>query len=226
MPEIIKFSEIGYYIDQDVRVFLIKNRLGKGIFSMNLISLKEKKYATKIYSLLNKLSPSGANFLKSKYNQLIFKSELKKIKAMKNGNYNDNESRFLIEKLRDYTHFELVSSINHLNMMSTDHYLNYSKNIIKTSGFKHLSDSLPIGTNTWMLKIKETLYRGEPLENIFPENIENKAAATALYMVLLKRLPENDMVTSKPVKCLCLVTMQSEEYKKLSENNLNNWCES
>ena len=197
----------------------------KKSFSTRIISLKEKNITTKIYYFLNKISPFSANYLKSKYNELLFKLELEKVQVMKNEKSNNNESKELIEKLKNCTHFELVSNINHLNMLSTDYYLNYSKNILKTDGFQHLSDNLPIGTSAWILKIKETLYSGEPLESIFPENIENKAAATALYIVLLKRLPENDIVTSKPIKHLCMVITQSEEYKKSSGDNLKNWCD-
>lgn len=175
---------------------------------------------------MKKLNPSSAVFLKLKYDEVIFNTEVNNF----NKNKKAQEELAIASKnktadnLNELNHFDLVSEVNHINMMSTDSYINYLQDVIKSNGFQHLNSSLPVGTDTWILKIKEALYLNKPLDELFSENNENIAAATALYIVLLNRMPENDIVRSKPIRHLCMVIQQSEEYKKASGNNLKNWC--
>lgn len=191
-----------------------------------LISVRKNKYAIKAYLLLKKLNPSSAVFLKLKYDEVIFNTEVNNF----NKNKKAQEELAIASKnktadnLNELNHFDLVSEVNHINMMSTDSYINYLQDVIKSNGFQHLNSSLPVGTDTWILKIKEALYLNKSLDELFSENNENIAAATALYIVLLNRMPENDIVRSKPIRHLCMVIQQSEEYKKASGNNLKNWC--
>lgn len=213
------------YISSVVKNLTV-NKKGK-IKSSNIIfiSFKESKPVIKTYGLLSKVSPRGASFLKDKFNKLMFKAEIRKIQEIENKSEQSIVPNLIIKNLKGLNHFELVARINHLNMISTDHYITYIQDVIKTDGFQHLNNRLPVGTDTWILKIKAALYRNESLENIFPENVENKAAATALYITLLKRMPENDIVMSKPIKYLCMVILQSEEYKRASGYNLKDWCD-
>ncbi|CRY53284.1 Probable S-adenosylmethionine-dependent methyltransferase MSMEG_2350 [Yersinia intermedia] len=206
----------------------IKKKSAKKISNsanINLISIKENKYAVKAYSLLKKLSPSSAGFLKLKYDEVIFNTEVNNFNKKAQEKLSIASENKTADNLNELNHFDLVTEVNHINMMSTDSYINYLQDVIKSDGFQHLNSSLPAGTDTWILKIKEAFYLNKPLEDLFPTNIENIAAATALYIVLLKRLPENDMVRSKPIRHLCMVIQQSEEYKKASGNNLKNWCD-
>ncbi|MBX9476067.1 class I SAM-dependent methyltransferase [Yersinia enterocolitica] len=216
------------YISSVVKKLTVNKKEKIKSSNMNFISFKESKPVIKIYALLSKISPRCAIFLKEKINELVFKAEIKnirKIQEIENKSEKSIVSSQIVKNIKGLNHFEVVARINHLNMISTDHYITYIKDIIKTDGFQHLNNCLPVGTDIWILKIEEALYRNEPLENIFPENVENKAAATALYITLLKRMPENDIVMSKPIKHLCMVILQSEEYKRASGYNLKDWCD-
>lgn len=205
-----------------------KSKNKNSLLKLKFINFKENKVIVNAYLLLNKLSPKSASFLKNKLNELVFDRQLKKIlkaQTVKSKSVNNDESDESINNLNKLNHFELVAAANHQNMISTDHYLNYIKDVINSDGFQHLELSLPLGTDAWILKIQEALYRKISLNDIFPENIEDEAAATALYMVLLKRIPENKIITSKPVKHLCMLIQQSEEYRKVSGDNLKKWCD-
>lgn len=134
-------------------------------------------------------------------------------------------------RLESYCNKDLLDTavqVNRSHYIENDRYLKYLTILNSSEGLSEYWDAMPAGTFEWWLKIKrERCLNGDNgIYHLFPSNVIDHAIGYALFMAILKRLPESITVINMPPKLLCNTLLNSSEYELSNRKTIEAWLKS
>lgn len=181
------------------------------------------KTTSNIYHKLYAISPNATlkirNFLMRFFTYVSVKSVTLPLQA---------DSSSAIDGINNLGFMELSVFINQHAHINSDKFSEYLDILLDSDALIPLFSTYPKELKMWVSKFLKIAHIGnnDILINSLPHNNIDHTIGYALYISLLGRLPGSIKEVDYPVKHLCTVILNSNEYKEFSGRNLTGWFKS